>query len=108
MSERIQSVCILTKDGKTSLLHAGDYASCVAAMREAGESFKFIGEGMAQVLDRDGRAKHDDGAGADYNRRRAAKKAGDTGKAESPINSKKAAKKAPAKKAATKAARNHS
>ena len=108
MSERIQSVCILTKDGKTSLLHAGDYASCVAAMREAGEGFSSIGEGLAQVLDLDGRPVHDDGSMADYNRRLAAKKAGDTGKAESPINSKKAAKKAPAKKAATKAAPNHS
>jgi len=108
MSTRIQSVCILTKGGKTSLLHAGDYASCVAAMREAGEGFSSIGEGLAQVLDLDGRPVHDDGSMADYNRRLAAKKAGDTGKAESPINSKKAAKKALAKKAATKAAPNHS
>ena len=77
-------------------------------MREAGEGFSSIGEGLAQVLDLDGRPVHDDGSMADYNRRLAAKKAGDTGKAESPINSKKAAKKAPAKKAATKAAPNHS
>ena len=93
MSQKLQSVCLLTKLGKTTLLHAGSHVDCVAAMREAGEKFKSIGEGFAQVIDRDGKHDQDDGSNADYQRRLAAAKA----EAESPPSTKKAAKKKAAK-----------
>ena len=89
MSGKIQAVCLLTKGGKTTLLHAGSHPECVAAMREAGEKFKTIAEGFAQVIDRDGRNDHDDGSSADYQRRLAAAKVA----AQSPEPTKKAAKK---------------
>ena len=89
MSGKLQAVCLLTKGGKTTLLHAGSHPECVAAMREAGEKFKTIAEGFAQVIDRDGRHDHDDGSNADYQRRLAADKAA----AKSPVSTKKAAKK---------------
>ena len=93
MSGKLQAVCLLTKGGKTTLLHAGSRTDCVAAMREAGGRFKTIGEGFAQVIDRDGKHDQDDGSNADYQRRLAAAKAG----AESPPSTKKAAKKKAAK-----------
>ena len=93
MSQKIQAVCLLTKGGKTTLLHAGSHVDCVAAMREAGEKFKSIAEGFAQVIDRDGRHDQDDGSNADYQRRLAADKAA----ADSPPSAKKAAKKKAAK-----------
>ena len=93
MSQKLQSVCLLTKGGKTTLLHAGSHVDCVAAMREVGDKFKSINEGFAQVIDRDGKHDHDDGSRADYQRRLAAAKAG----AESPPSTKKAAKKKAAK-----------
>tara|TARA_R110002110_G_scaffold184733_1_gene391620 strand:+ start:281 stop:568 length:288 start_codon:yes stop_codon:yes gene_type:complete len=89
MSGKIQAVCLLTKGGKTTLLHAGSHPECVAAMREAGEKFNSIAEGFAQVIDRDGRHDQDDGSSADYQRRLAASK----GAAKSPVSTKKAAKK---------------
>ena len=89
MSGKLQAVCLLTKGSKTTLLHAGSHPECVAAMREAGGKFKSIGEGFAQVIDRDGRHAQDDGSNADYQRRLAAAKAA----AKSPVSTKKAAKK---------------
>ncbi len=90
MSNIIQAVCLLTKNGKTTLLHAGSQAECSAAMREQGEKFKSIGEGFAQVIDRDGKHDIDDGSSADYQRRLAADKT----KAAAPVEApKKAAKK---------------
>ena len=89
MSGKLQAVCLLTKGSKTTLLHAGSRTECVAAMREAGGKFKSIGEGFAQVIDRDGRHDQDDGSNADYQRRLAAAKAA----AKSPVSTKKAAKK---------------
>ncbi len=89
MSCKLPAVCLVTRGGQAALLHGGSHPECVAAMREAGEKFKTIAEGFAQVIDRDGRHDQDDGSSADYQRRLAAAKAS----AESPVSTKKAAKK---------------
>lgn len=63
-----KAVCVLTKEGSTSVILSGTFPDCVTAMRKKAGGLKKPGEAVLQVFSRDGRYLTDDGHKAAYAR----------------------------------------